>query len=123
MDKDAKIQELKDRIKKFCEERDWDQFHGAKELAIGIVTEASEILEYFRFKSDKEVEEIFKNPEKKGHISEELADILYNVLRIAQKYKIDLSSELNKKMIKNEKRYPVSKAKGSNKRYNPKLNI
>ena len=51
MDNETSINELKDKIKKFCEDRDWDQYHNAKELAIGIVTESSELLQHFRFKS------------------------------------------------------------------------
>lgn len=118
MDHKTNLQELKDKIKKFCEDREWDQYHYAKDLAIGIITESSELLEHFRFKSEKEVEEMFKNSEKKGHIGEEMADVLYFLLRLAQRYNIDLVTELNKKMDKNEKRYPLDKAKGSNKKYN-----
>ena len=117
MDKNTNLEELKEQIKKFCEERDWDQFHGAKELAIGISTEASEILEHFRFKSDKEIEEILKNPVRKKQIGEEMADTLYFLLRMAQKYDVDLSKALKEKMKKNEEKYPVDKAKGSNKKY------
>ena len=56
MDSELTIEELKQRVKKFCEDRDWDQFHGAKDLAIGIITEAGELLENFRFKSEQEIE-------------------------------------------------------------------
>lgn len=118
MDCDTKIQDLKDRIKAFCDARDWDQFHGAKELAIGISTEASEILEKFRFKSDEEIKEMFKDDKKKEEISEEIADTFYFILRMAQMYDIDLSDALKSKMDKNDKKYPVEKAKGSNKKYN-----
>jgi len=117
MDDKTTVNELKEKIKKFCEERDWDQYHDAKNLAIGIITEASELLEHFRFKSEKEVEEMFKNKDKRENISEEAADVLYFVLRLAQKYDIDLTAELNKKLEKNEKRYNVEKFKGSNKKY------
>ena len=118
MDYKTNIQELKNRIKEFCEARDWDQFHGAKELAIGVITESSELLEHFRLKSEKEIENFFKDNKKKDEISEEMADVLYFVLRLAQKYDIDLSTALNKKMDKNEKRYPMEKTKGSSKKYN-----
>ena len=117
-DHETKIHELKERIKKFCEERDWDQFHNAKELAIALSIEASELLEIFRWKNEKEVEELFKNPEKKEHIREEMADILYFLVRLAQRYDLDLSEALENKMEKNEKRYSVDKFKGSNKKYN-----
>jgi NTP pyrophosphatase (non-canonical NTP hydrolase) len=117
MDYETTINELKEKIKKFCEDRDWDRYHDAKNLAIGIVTEASELLEHFRFKSEKEIEEMFDSTEKKEKISEEIADVLYFLLRLAQKYNIDLTAELNKKMEQNEKMYPVEKVRGLNKKY------
>ena len=115
IDENSNINELKNLVKKFCDEREWDQYHNAKDLAIGIITESSELLEHFRFKSDKEVEEVIK--QKKGEVSEELADILFFILRLAQRYDIDISSEFQKKMEKNTKKYPIEKAKGSNKKY------
>ena len=117
MDNKVTIGYLKDKVKKFCEDRDWDQYHNAKELAIGIVTEASELLEHFRFKSEKEIDELFDSEDKRRELSEELADIFYFVLRLAQKYDIDLTTSLDKKMDKNEKKYPIDKSKGSNKKY------
>jgi NTP pyrophosphatase (non-canonical NTP hydrolase) len=117
MDSEATLEDLKKSVKKFCEDRDWDQYHNAKDLAIGVITESSELLENFRFKSEKEIEEMFKSEVKKEHISEEMADILYFLLRLAQRYDVDLSSELNKKIIRNEKKYPIEKSRGSNKKY------
>jgi NTP pyrophosphatase (non-canonical NTP hydrolase) len=115
MDSQTNIKQLKELVKKFSEERDWDQYHNAKDLAIGIITESSELLEHFRFKSAKEVEEVIK--QKKEEISEELSDILFFILRLAQRYDIDLSSEFQKKMEKNAKKYSIEKSKGSNKKY------
>jgi len=117
MDRKTNVQTLKSSVEKFCVERNWDQFHGAKDLAIGIITEASELLEHFRFKSEDEVEALFRNPGRKAHISEEVADVLFFVLRLAQRYEIDLSSALENKIEKNKRNYPVEKAKGSNKKY------
>jgi NTP pyrophosphatase (non-canonical NTP hydrolase) len=117
MDSKTNVQELKEIVRKFCEERDWDQFHGAKELAVALIIESAELLERFRFKSDKEIEELFKDSEKREKISEEMADVLYFLLRLAQKYNIDLTTELKKKIEKNGKKYPVEKARGSNKKY------
>lgn len=117
MDDKTTLLELKEKIKKFCEDRDWNQYHGAKDLAIGIITEASELLENFRFKSEKEVEEIL-NSDKRKEITEEVADILFFVLRLAQRYDIDLSTELEEKLKKSAEKYPIEKAKGSNKKYN-----
>ena len=117
MDHKTNINELKEKVKVFCEEREWDQFHNPKELAIGIVTESAELLDHFRFKSEKEIEIMFKDEKKRQEICEEIADIFYFTLRLSQRYDIDLSTELIKKLEKNEKRYPVEKAKGSNKKY------
>ncbi len=117
-DEERKIHELKELIKEFCEKRDWDQFHNAKDLAIALSIEASELLEIFRWKSQKEVEELFKTEKKKEHIEEEMADVLYFLVRMAQMYGLDLTEALEKKMEKNKEKYPVDKAKGSNKKYN-----
>lgn len=117
MDDKTNVAQLKEMVKAFCEERDWDQYHNAKDLAIGIITEASELLEHFRFKSETEVEDLFKEKQKKAVISEELADVFFFVLRLAEKYHIDLSEELQKKLEKNMVKYPIEKAKGSNKKY------
>jgi len=117
-DSETNIQELKEKIKEFCEKRDWDQFHGAKDLATALIIEAAELLEPFRWKSEKEVKALMENPKKREEISEEMADVLYFLIRMAQMYNIDLSDALEKKMGKNDKRYPVEKAKGSNKKYN-----
>jgi len=76
MDKKSSLQDLKEKVKTFCEERDWDQFHNPKDLAIGIITEASELLEHFRFKSKNEVKSML-NSNKRNEINEEIADILF----------------------------------------------
>jgi len=118
MDSTTTIKQLKEKIKSFCEARDWDQFHDAKELAIALSIEASELLEHFRWKSKEEVKKIWENPQKKEDIEDEMADILYFLLRIAQMNNIDLSDALIRKMEKNDKKYPVDKFKGSSKKYN-----
>ena len=117
MDGEASVQSLKDTVKKFCDERDWDQFHSPKELAIGVITEASELLEHFRFKTDKEIAQMLADPKKRESISEEMADTLYFLLRMSQLYEIDLSEAFTRKMSKNEKNYPLEKTKGKNVKY------
>jgi NTP pyrophosphatase (non-canonical NTP hydrolase) len=117
-DNERRIHELKEKIKEFCDARDWDQFHNAKELAIALSIEASELLEIFRWKTHEEVDELFHDEKKKEDIEDEMADILYFLVRIAQKYDLDLSESLDRKMEKNNNKYPVDKAKGSHKKYN-----
>jgi NTP pyrophosphatase (non-canonical NTP hydrolase) len=116
-DKDTTIAHLKEIVKRFCEERDWDQYHNAKDLSIGIITEASELLEHFRFKSNDEIAAMFKNPEKSREINEEMSDVLYFLIRLSQRYDIDLADSFGKKMEKNTRKYPIEKSKGSNKKY------
>jgi len=115
-DNNTTIGELKDLIKKFNKDRDWDKFHKAKDLSIGISTEAAELLEHFIYKSDEEIEGFFKE-NKRAEIEDELADVLWNTLMFAEKYNIDISTVLKKKMEKTALKYPINKAKGSNKKY------
>jgi len=117
MDKETRIHDLKEKVKKFSEERDWDKFHGAKELTTALIIESAELLEHFRFKSEKEVEDLFRDSEKRGKIEDEMADVLFFLVRLAQRYDVDISRIFERKMEENERKYPVSKAKGSNKKY------
>jgi NTP pyrophosphatase (non-canonical NTP hydrolase) len=110
------LNELIETIKTFCEQRDWDQYHNPKDLAIGISTEAAELLDLFRFKNGEEIQQTITN--KREHIEDELADVLFFVLRFAQTNQIDLSSALLHKMEKNALKYPIDKVKGNNKKYN-----
>lgn len=110
MDDKTTIHELKRKVQKFCDDRKWDCYHNAKDLAIGIITEASELLVQFRFKSEREVERLFKSPKTRTAICEELADILHTVLRFSQKYGIDLTTEMERKMKKNGVKYPVRRS-------------
>ena len=116
-DNNTSINDIKNKIKDFCDARDWDQFHNAKDLAIGLVIEASELLEHFRFKSEEEIEDKFNDLNERKKITEELADVLYFTVLLANKYNVDLTTELNDKIKKNEQKYPIEKAKGSNKKY------
>lgn len=117
LDKKTNISELKEEVKKFCNKRDWDQFHSPKDLAIAVITESSELLENFRFKSDSECEEMLRDDLKRQNIADELSDVLYFLLRFAQRYDFDLTTEFLRKMKSNEEKYPVEKFWGSNKKY------
>ncbi len=117
VDNKTTISELKSIVQKFCEDRNWDQFHDPKELAIGVVTEAAELLDIFRFKSKEQMNDLLNDSSRRNDIEEELADTLYFLLRFAQLYDIDLSDVIAKKVEKNEKKYPLDLAKGSNKKY------
>ncbi len=108
-DKETNLEELKEFVKVFCEERKWGERHNPKDMAIQMITESAELLEHFRFNNDDEVDSKMKDPKIRVEIEEELADIFYGVLRFAQLYDIDLSKTFYDKMQKNAKRYPPKK--------------
>lgn len=112
MDETNNYKNLVARIKKFCSDRDWSQFHDPKNLAISLQLEASEVLELFQWTKDNNAK-----PGKEAEMSDELADVLYWLIMLANHYNIDLATALDKKMDKNETKYPVEKAKGNSNKY------
>lgn len=113
---DISLNNLSQQVRAFCEDRDWTQFHTPKELAIGMVTEASELLEIFRFQDDRQMQIMLENPSTREHIGDELADQLYFLLRFADLYGFDLKDELERKLKKNAVKYPVDTSRGSNRK-------
>lgn len=109
------ISDLQKRVVAFRDARDWGQFHNPKDMAVSLILEASEFLEHFQWKSSDEV----KNHLSKKHddVSDELADVLYWILLIANDMKINLPRAFERKMARNEKKYPVAKAKGRHTKY------
>ncbi len=112
----SEINDLIKRIIAFRDARDWKQFHNPKDCAISLSLEASEVLEHFQWKSKEEMEKYVK--ENKVAIGEELADVLYWVLLMSYDLNIDVLDALEKKIRKNEEKYPVEKAKGKHTKYN-----
>ena len=102
-------QETIERIRKFTEDRDWDQFHSPANLAKSIVIEAAELLECFQW-SDEEYD--------LQHVKEELADVMVYSQNLLDKLGLDADEIINMKMTQNEKKYPVDKAKGKSRKYN-----
>jgi len=109
------LESLVARVIAFRDERDWKQFHNPKDVALSVVLEASELLEHFQWKTPPEVAEHVKS--HKAAVANELADLLYWVLLMAHDLDIDLPEALVKKLAENAAKYPVSKAKGSHKKY------
>lgn len=110
------IKEITKKLIEFREARDWKQFHKPKDLAVSLSLEASEVLEHFQWKSEKEVEEYIKT--NKDEIGEELADVFNWVLIISHDLGIDITAASTKKIQKNATKYPVEKAKGRSVKYN-----
>jgi len=118
MDKETTLHELKEKLRIYNEARDYGQFHNAKDMAAALIIEAGELLEHFRFKDIKEVENLFEDEKKREKIEDELADVAFWLFRFSQIYDIDITKAFNRKMKKNEAKYPIDKFKGSNKKYN-----
>jgi NTP pyrophosphatase (non-canonical NTP hydrolase) len=106
-DENVTLEEMKGWVREFCEERRWDPYHGPKDLAIGLVTEASELLEIFRFVNEKACLALVENQADRQRIADELADSIYFILRFAQLYKFDLSQCVREKILKNARKYPA----------------
>jgi NTP pyrophosphatase (non-canonical NTP hydrolase) len=104
------IEEITQELVKFRNERDWEQFHNPKDLALAINIEAGELLEVFLWKNAEDA-----NPEK---IKEELADVFAFAFLLADKYKFDVKEIILDKINKNGEKYPIEKAKGTAKKYN-----
>ena len=98
-----------DRIRRFSEDRDWDQFHGPANLAKSIVIEAAELLECFQWSDEKY---------DLQHVKEELADVMVYSQNLLDKLELDADEIINMKMAQNEAKYPVEKAKGKSDKYN-----
>ena len=103
------IEELIKANHDFSEERDWDQFHNGKDLAIALSIEANDLLEAFLWKDAKDV--------KKEKVSEELADVFNYAFMIADKYDLDVKEIVLAKLKKNAEKYPIEKAKGKSTKY------
>ena len=101
-------QETKERIRRFTEDRDWDQFHSPANIAKSIVIEAAELLECFQWEENSfDIE----------HVKEELADVIIYSQNLLDKLELDVDDIVNKKLDINEEKYPVEKAKGNAAKY------
>lgn len=103
------MKEVIEELIRFRDERDWDQFHNPKDLALAINVEAGELLELFLWKDHSEADQ--------NRVKEELADILAFSLLLAKKYDFDIEEIILEKIKKNAEKYPVEKARGTAKKY------
>jgi NTP pyrophosphatase (non-canonical NTP hydrolase) len=103
-------EKIKNEIKEFVEERDWEQFHTPKNLSMALSVEASELLEIFQWQKEEE----YKNAteKEKEMIKDEIADILYYLVRISEKLNINIEEAFFNKMKKNREKYPKESVKG-----------
>lgn len=106
---------LTDMVCAFRDERNWKQFHKPKDMALSLLLEASELAEHFQWKSDAESLGVLES--RREDIADELSDVLYWTLLMAHDFGVDLPKAFERKLAKNELKYPIEKAKGSSKKY------
>lgn len=110
------IEALTTEICAFRDARDWQQFHNPKELAVAITAEAGELLQHFVWQSPEQSDR--RVVERAAEIESEIADVAILLFELAHNCGIDLEAAMRAKLRRNEERYPVEKARGSNRKYN-----
>lgn len=109
------LEVLRDKLRTFAADRDWDQFHSPKNLSMALAVEASELLEHFQWLTEAQSQNL--SPEKREEVAQEMADVLLYLVRIADKLNINLVEAANKKLVLNAQKYPAEKSRGNNKKY------
>tara|TARA_B100000497_G_scaffold40031_1_gene46634 strand:- start:2430 stop:2786 length:357 start_codon:yes stop_codon:yes gene_type:complete len=112
----SEFRELTNIINRFTAEREWETFHSPKNLAMALSVEASELVEHFQWLTEEESRNL--DAKKLSEVADEIADVQWYLLRIADQLGIDIPAAAKAKMIKNGTKYPVALAKGNAKKYN-----
>src|SRR6266699_1475071 len=110
------LADLRELVRRFVEERDWRQFHSPKNLSMSLSIEAAELMEHFQWIDAAESRQIGDDPAKLAQVRDEVADCMCYLLALANELKLDLSSAVADKMVKNAAKYPVDLSRG---RYAP----
>ena len=106
------IKKIQKQLSDFADERDWNQFHNPKNLAMALSVEVSELVEIFQWLTPEQAEEIMSTNESE-HVKEEIADVMIYLIRLADKLNVDLEDAVADKIIKNGEKYPIDTSKGS----------
>ena len=114
------LQQISQRLLEFARERDWEQFHAPKNLAMALAVEAAEIMEHFQWLSDQQSEEL--SADKRREVAFEIADVFIFTLRLSQRLNINLAEVVEEKININAGKYPADKVRGSAKKYTEYLN-
>jgi NTP pyrophosphatase (non-canonical NTP hydrolase) len=116
-DAETTIEDLKQAVLKFAQERDWLQFHTPKNLSMAIAKEAAELMEHFLWAESAASTQVVQEPKKRGKIEEELADVMILLLQFANVTGIDLATAYASKLAENNRKYPIEKARGNAAKY------
>jgi NTP pyrophosphatase (non-canonical NTP hydrolase) len=111
------VSRLKQVVAQFARERDWEQFHSPKNLAMALAAEAGELLELFQWLSEDESREVARNPATERAVRDEIADVLVYLVRLAAVLEVDLDEALRSKLASNAAKYPVALARGNARKY------
>jgi NTP pyrophosphatase (non-canonical NTP hydrolase) len=109
------LDELKQRLRVFAHERDWEQFHSPKNLAMAMIVEAGELVEHFQWLTEQQSQML--DPSRREQVALELADVLIYLVRLADRLEIDLLDAAARKIELNTRKYPVERARGSARKY------
>jgi NTP pyrophosphatase (non-canonical NTP hydrolase) len=109
------LQELKARVRDFVAERDWDRFHSPKNLAMALSVEASELVELFQWLTEEESAAL--EADRRLRVAEELADVLWFLVRLSDRLGIDLLEAAEQKLAANAAKYPVERVRGDARKY------
>lgn len=112
---DSDLARLREIVRAFVDERDWDQFHTPKNLASALSVEAAELLEHFQWLQHGRPEEL--GPEKQVAVRHEMADVLVYLVRLADKLGVDLFAAVEEKMVLNRAKYPAEQVRGDARKY------
>lgn len=114
-DTQTTLQDIKNKIKEFIEERDWRQYHNPKNSTMNLIGEAAELMEHFTWSTTEESWQVARD--KKEEVEHEIADVIYTIFDICTILDIDIATIFEKKMVLNAQKYPVEKAKSKNLKY------
>lgn len=106
------LAELRSLVAAFVVERDWEQFHTPKNLAMSLAIEAAELMEHFQWLTPEQSHSLVNKPDKLAEVGEELADVLCYALALANVLQLDVSMCLRNKMVKNAQKYPADQYRG-----------
>ena len=111
-DREIVVADLKEAVRKFVHERDWEKYHNPKNLAESICIEAAELLQLFQWTNSEETAKVKTDANKMTHIKEELADVMIYCVSMANTLEIDLTNAIIAKIENNKKRYPIEEYRG-----------
>jgi NTP pyrophosphatase (non-canonical NTP hydrolase) len=118
LDRNATVADLKALSARVTAEHEWEQLHSPKELAIAVVTEAAELLQHFRFKTNDEIESFLEKRQNRTAVQDEISDVLFVVLRLSAQMHFDLSAAFERKLKKMARPYPINRRRAKSLKFN-----